>query len=69
VHGTFSLNLMPGFSGFLDEFKKLRKTTISLIMSVRPSIRMEQISFHWKDFYEILYLSIFADLSRKFKFH
>jgi len=44
---------MPGFSAFLGEFAKLRKMTISLVMSVRPSICMEQIGSQWKDFYEI----------------
>jgi hypothetical protein len=28
-------------------------------MSVRPFVRMEKIGSHWKDFHEILYLSIF----------
>ena len=27
-------------------FAKLRKVTISLVMSVRPSVRMEQLGFH-----------------------
>ena len=39
-------------------FMYLRKTTISLVMSVWLSIRMEQLCFHWTDFHEILYLSI-----------
>ena len=28
-------------------------------MSVRPSVHTEQLSSHWTDFHEILYLSIF----------
>ena len=28
-------------------------------MSVSPSVRMEQLGFHWTDFHEILYTSIF----------
>jgi hypothetical protein len=61
-------------NSFLDAFAKLRKTTISFAMPVRPSlypsVRMEQLDSHWKDFYqyEISYLSIFENLSRKFKF-
>jgi len=28
-------------------------------LSVRPYVHVEQLGFHWTDFYEILYLSIF----------
>ena len=42
---------------FLDAFAKLQKTTISFVMSVRPSarpsLRMEQLGSHWTDFHEI----------------
>ena len=59
-------------SSFIDAFAKLRKTTIRFAMPVRlslyPSVRMEQLSSHWTDFYEITYLRIFENLSRKFKF-
>jgi len=44
---------------FLGAFSKLRKATISFAMSVRPSIRMEQLGSHWTDFHEIWYLNIF----------
>ena len=37
--------------------------------SVRTSVRMEQLSFHWTGFHENLYLSIFETLSIKFKSH
>jgi len=30
----------------------LRKATISFIMSVRPSVRIEQIGYHWTEFQE-----------------
>jgi len=46
-------------SPFLGEFAKLRKATISFVMSVCPSVRMEQIGSYWMDFHEILYLRIF----------
>ena len=40
---------------FLDAFAKLRKATISFVMSVRPSVRlsvhMEQLDSHWTDFH------------------
>jgi hypothetical protein len=43
---------------------KLRKATASFAMSVRPSVlsfaRMEQLGFHWTNFHEIWYLSIFS---------
>ena len=38
---------------FLVAFAKLRKPTISFVMSVCPSVRMEQVSSHRKDFHEI----------------
>jgi len=31
------------------------------VMSVRPSVRMEQLGSHWTNFHEILYLSIFRN--------
>jgi hypothetical protein len=40
---------------FAGAFAKLRKTTISFVMPVRPSVRMEQLGFHWMDFHEILF--------------
>jgi hypothetical protein len=43
----------------LGEFAKLRKGTINFIMSVRLSVRMEQLGSDWTDFHEILYLRIF----------
>jgi hypothetical protein len=40
---------------------KLRKVTVSFVMSVR----MEQLGSHWMDFHEILYLGIFQKSIRK----
>ena len=60
---SFSHYLM-GFH-FLGMFTKLQRATVSFIMSVclclsiSRSICMEQLSSHWTDFYEILYLSTF----------
>ena len=42
----------------LGAFAELRKATISFVMCVRPSVRMEQLDCHWTDIYEILYSSI-----------
>jgi hypothetical protein len=42
---------------FFGTFAKLRKTTISFVMSahlsVCPSVRMEQLGSHWTKFHEI----------------
>jgi hypothetical protein len=37
----------------LGEFAKLRKSTISFVMSVRLAVRMEELGFQWKDLHEI----------------
>ena len=39
-------------------FAKLRKATLLFVMSVRPSVLMEQLGSHWTDFHEISYFSI-----------
>jgi hypothetical protein len=44
---------------FLGTFPKLRKADISFVMAGRPSVHMERLGFHWTDFHEIGYLSIF----------
>jgi len=38
---------------FLGAFGKLRKATRSFVISVRPSVRMEQLGTHWTDCHEI----------------
>jgi hypothetical protein len=38
---------------FLGAFAKLRKATISFVMSVHLSVRMEQLGSHLTDFHEI----------------
>jgi len=37
----------------LDALIKLRKATISFVMSVRPSVRIEQLVSYWTGFHEI----------------
>jgi hypothetical protein len=51
----------------LGAFEKLRKATISFVMSVRPSvsIRMEQLDSRWTDFHEILHFSVFRKTVEK----
>jgi hypothetical protein len=44
---------------FLGAFAKLRKATISFVISVRPSVRMERLGSPWTDFREVWYLRIF----------
>jgi hypothetical protein len=56
---TSTVAISPVCTPFLRAFAKLRKVTISFVMSVRPSSRMQQLTSHWKDFHEIWYLSIF----------
>jgi hypothetical protein len=34
-------------------FHKIAKVTISFVMSVHPSVRVDQFGFHWTDFHEI----------------
>jgi hypothetical protein len=50
---------------FFGMFTKLWKATISFIVSVRPSVHMEQLGSHWMDFHEIWYLSIFWKYVKK----
>jgi len=37
----------------LGALAKLRKVTITFVMSIRPSVRMEQLGFNSRDFHEI----------------
>jgi hypothetical protein len=50
----------------LGAFQKFQKATVSFVMSVRPSIhpsvRMEQLGFHWTDFHKIWYVRIFSKI-------
>jgi hypothetical protein len=43
-------------------FRKIPKRENELVMSVRPSFRMEQLGSHWTDLHEIPYLSIFSKI-------
>jgi hypothetical protein len=44
---------------FLGAVANLRKAAISVVISVCPSVRIEQLGSHWTEFHEIWYLSIF----------
>ena len=41
------------YTGFLGTFAKLRKATVSFVMSVRLSVRMGKLGCYWTDFNEI----------------
>ena len=49
----------------LGSFAWMWKTTVSLIMSVCPSVWVEQLGSHWTDLYEIWYLRIFKKFVEK----
>jgi hypothetical protein len=53
----------PVLTDVLDLLAKLWKVTISFIVSVCPSVHMEQIRSHWLNFHEIWYSSIFLKKS------
>jgi hypothetical protein len=53
------------FRTFLGAFAKLRKANISFVMSVRPSISMQNLGSHRTDFLEIWYLNIFRKIVEK----
>ena len=53
------------FCPFVGAFTKLRKANISFVMSVCPTVRMEQLGSHWTDFREIWCLSIFRKSVKK----
>ena len=45
-----------------------KSVTISFVMSIRPSVRMEQLGSNWTDFLQVWYLGLKRKF-RKFKFH
>jgi len=69
----FGLSATVIRSCFRIIFRRVRSIAKSdySFMSVRPPVRMEQLSFHWTDFHEIWYKKFyfFENLSRKLKFH
>ena len=51
------------FLYFFRRVHKLRKASISFVMSVRPSsVRKEQLGSKWMDFHEVWYFSIFPKI-------
>ena len=56
---VWAVGLTETSNTFLGAFAKLHKATISFVMSVCSSVRIEQLGSHWTDFHEIWYMSIF----------
>jgi hypothetical protein len=51
--------------GFGRDRKTAKKETVSFFISVRPSLRAEQLGCHWVDFHEILCSSSFRKSVKK----
>jgi hypothetical protein len=52
---------------FLDALAKFRKATVSFVMFVRPSVRMEQLGSQKMDFHEIWYVNIHRKFVEKIR--
>jgi len=52
---------------FLGALAKLPKANTDFIMSVCPSVHMEQVGYHWTAFCEILCLSILRKSIKELK--
>jgi hypothetical protein len=57
--------IIMDYDSFLDAVANLRKATISFVVCVCLSVRMEQLGFHRTDFREILYFRIFRKSIKK----
>jgi len=53
------------WSHLLGAFAKFRKATVSLVMSVRSSVCIEQLGSNWTDLREILCFVIFRNTVEK----
>jgi hypothetical protein len=53
-------------------FAKLREVTINLVMSFRPSVRLSvfigQLGYHWKKFHQVLNWRVFRNSVEKIQF-
>jgi len=64
------LKVNKPFPTILGAFARLRKATVNFArVSVRGFGRMEQLESHWRDYYEILYFSVFRKSFEKFQVH
>jgi len=65
------------FIGSLGAFSKLWNVSVSLVISVSPSVRptlcpsvrMEQLDSHWTDLHNIGFWVFFENLSREYRLH
>ena len=65
MHINYNIYKKEKFTYILGAFAKLRKATISFVMSVcppaSPSVRIEQLRSHWTDFNAIM-VDLWTDL-------
>jgi len=67
IHRLIIFNTRHCASQVFGAFTTLRTATISVILSVRPSVHMEQLSSNWKDFHWIWYSVIFRKPVKKIR--
>jgi len=65
MQGNFAGGRFSPVCLFFGAFGKFRKATISFVVSVRPSVRMEQLGCRWTDFHEFWYLKILRNSVEK----
>jgi hypothetical protein len=52
------------FNNFYARLQNL-EYLLTFVMSLRPSVQVEQLGFHWTDFHEVWYLNIFRKSAKK----
>jgi hypothetical protein len=62
---TVLLTTLTGLFSIFRRVHIIAKGTVSFVMPVCPSVRMEQLVSHWKDFHKILYFGIFLNICRE----
>jgi hypothetical protein len=71
LHSNFNIFLMATLQMIIRRVRKITESDYYLrrVFSVRPSVRMEQLSSHWTDFHYLLYLRIFRKYVDNNHFH
>ena len=63
IFSNFTINVMFTRFLFVSDFVRSRKTTISFVISVSPSVRpcvcMEHLGSHWTNYHEFCYFNLF----------
>ena len=67
IYSLLTWSSLGTLQGFLGEFAKFQRATISFIMLDRLFICMEQHVSHWTDFHEFWFLSNLRNLSKLLK--